>query len=79
MNVSKVNDDILSRVEKPVRYIGGELNEVIKDVNDIDINDNINIVVKTGKINASVKGVNKNEWKERNEVWRSSKRTWKDS
>ncbi|MDD5794524.1 MAG: TIGR03960 family B12-binding radical SAM protein [Clostridiales bacterium] len=37
MNVSKVNDDILSRVEKPVRYIGGELNEVIKDVNDIDI------------------------------------------
>ena len=47
--------------------------------NDIDINDNINIVVKTGKINASVKGVNKNEWKERNEVWRSSKRTWKDS
>ena len=37
MNVSKVNDDILSRVEKPVRYIGGELNEVIKDINDIDI------------------------------------------
>ena len=37
MNVNKVNDDILSRVEKPVRYIGGELNEVIKDINDIDI------------------------------------------
>ena len=35
--------------------------KIIKDVNDIDINDNINIVVKTGKINASVKGVNKNE------------------
>ena len=29
--MNKITDDILCRVEKPVRYIGGELNSVIKD------------------------------------------------
>ena len=32
-----------------------------KDIKDINISDNINIVVKTGKINANVKGVSNNE------------------
>ena len=35
--MNKINDNILCRVEKPSRYIGGELNEVIKDVNEVDI------------------------------------------
>lgn len=33
----KISDDILYKVEKPSRYIGGELNEVIKNLKDIDI------------------------------------------
>lgn len=32
-----ITDDILYKVEKPSRYVGGELNEVIKDINDVDI------------------------------------------
>ena len=36
-------------------------NKIIKDINDINVDDNINIVVKTGKINANVKGVSNNE------------------
>ena len=36
-------------------------NKIIKDIKDINISDNINIVVKTGKINANVKGVSNNE------------------
>lgn len=35
--MNKINDNILCKVEKPSRYIGGELNEVIKDVNQVDI------------------------------------------
>ena len=35
--MNKINDNILCKVEKPSRYIGGELNEVIKDVNEVDI------------------------------------------
>ena len=35
--MKKITDDILCKVEKPSRYIGGELNEVIKDLNKIDI------------------------------------------
>jgi hypothetical protein len=31
-------------------------------------------MVKNGNIDASVKGVNKNEWKERKNIWRFSKR-----
>ena len=33
----KITDDILYRVEKPSRYVGGELNEVIKDPKEVDI------------------------------------------
>ncbi|MGL4740454.1 MAG: TIGR03960 family B12-binding radical SAM protein [Sarcina sp.] len=33
----RITDDILCKVEKPSRYIGGELNEVIKDKENIDI------------------------------------------
>lgn len=33
----KVTDDILFKVEKPSRYVGGELNEIIKNPNDVDI------------------------------------------
>lgn len=35
--MNRVNDDILFKVEKPSRYIGGELNEIIKDKNKVDI------------------------------------------
>ncbi|SHI48770.1 radical SAM family uncharacterized protein [Clostridium cavendishii DSM 21758] len=33
----KVSDDILYKVEKPSRYIGGELNEIIKNPKEVDI------------------------------------------
>lgn len=33
----RISDDILYKVEKPSRYIGGELNQVIKNPNNIDI------------------------------------------
>lgn len=33
----RITDDILYRVEKPSRYVGGELNEVIKDSKEVDI------------------------------------------
>lgn len=33
----KITDDILYRVEKPSRYVGGELNEVIKNPKEVDI------------------------------------------
>ena len=29
--MNKFSDDILCKVEKPSRYVGGELNQVIKD------------------------------------------------
>ena len=35
--MNRITDNILYKVEKPARYIGGELNEVIKDLDDIDI------------------------------------------
>lgn len=35
--MTKITDDILHRVEKPARYIGGELNSYNKDKNSIDI------------------------------------------
>ncbi|MTK13720.1 MAG: TIGR03960 family B12-binding radical SAM protein [Clostridiaceae bacterium] len=35
--MNKVTDDILFRVEKPARYIGGELNSYNKDKNKVDI------------------------------------------
>ena len=33
----KISDDILYKVEKPVRYVGGELNEVKKNIDEISI------------------------------------------
>lgn len=35
--MNKVSDDILFKVEKPSRYTGGELNEIVKNPNDVDI------------------------------------------
>ena len=35
--MNRITDNILYKVEKPARYIGGELNEIIKDLDDIDI------------------------------------------
>lgn len=35
--MNKISDDILFRVEKPARYIGGEMNSYIKDKENIDI------------------------------------------
>ncbi|NLK94406.1 MAG: TIGR03960 family B12-binding radical SAM protein [Clostridiales bacterium] len=35
--MNKITDDILCKVEKPSRYIGGELNEINKDVSEVDI------------------------------------------
>ena len=35
--MNKITDDILCRVEKPVRYIGGELNSVVKDKNNVEV------------------------------------------
>ena len=35
--MKKITDDILCKVEKPSRYIGGELNEIVKNIEDIDI------------------------------------------
>lgn len=35
--MNRITDDILSRVEKPVRYIGGEFNSIVKDKNSVDI------------------------------------------
>ena len=35
--MNRVSDDILFKVEKPSRYTGGEMNEIIKDPKDVDI------------------------------------------
>ena len=35
--MNRINDDILYRVEKPARYIGGEFNSYNKNIKDIDI------------------------------------------
>ncbi|KOM97123.1 Fe-S oxidoreductase [Clostridium botulinum] len=35
--MNRISDDVLFRVEKPARYIGGELNSYNKDLNYIDI------------------------------------------
>lgn len=35
--MNRISDAILSRVEKPARYIGGEFNSVVKNKNDINI------------------------------------------
>lgn len=35
--MNRINDDILFKVEKPARYIGGEMNSYIKDKNKIDV------------------------------------------
>jgi len=35
--MNRISDDILYRVEKPARYIGGEYNSVYKDLTNVDI------------------------------------------
>ena len=35
--MNKISDDILYRVEKPSRYTGGELNEIVKNPSEVDI------------------------------------------
>ena len=35
--VSKEVEKLLLKVQKPGRYVGGELNEVIKDKNSVDV------------------------------------------
>ncbi|MHC1720777.1 MAG: TIGR03960 family B12-binding radical SAM protein [Clostridiaceae bacterium] len=35
--MNRISDDILSKVEKPARYIGGEFNSYIKDKNNVKI------------------------------------------
>jgi radical SAM family uncharacterized protein len=35
--MKKISDDILFKVEKPSRYTGGELNEVVKNPSEVDI------------------------------------------
>ena len=35
--MNRITDDILFKVEKPARYIGGELNSCNKDKKNIDI------------------------------------------
>jgi radical SAM family uncharacterized protein len=35
--MNRITDDILYKVEKPVRYIGGELNSCSKDKNEVDM------------------------------------------
>jgi hypothetical protein len=32
-----LNDEILLKIEKPARYIGGEVNSVMKDKEQVDI------------------------------------------
>lgn len=32
-----LSDEVLLSIDKPARYIGGEVNEVIKDPNKVDI------------------------------------------
>ncbi|AQM58988.1 TIGR03960 family B12-binding radical SAM protein [Clostridium baratii] len=35
--MNKISDSILCKVEKPARYVGGELNQIIKDPKEVDI------------------------------------------
>ncbi len=35
--MKKITDHILHKVEKPSRYVGGELNQVVKNPKDVDI------------------------------------------
>jgi radical SAM family uncharacterized protein len=35
--MNKISDDILFKVEKPSRYTGGELNEIVKNPSEVDI------------------------------------------
>ena len=37
INESALTDDILMKIEKPARYIGNEVNSVMKDKADVDI------------------------------------------
>ena len=35
--MNKKIEKLLADVQKPGRYVGGELNSVIKDINDVDV------------------------------------------
>lgn len=35
--MNKISDDILYKVEKPIRYTGGELNSFYKNKDEVDI------------------------------------------
>lgn len=37
MRTLALSDDILLNIEKPARYIGGEVNSVMKDKSEVDI------------------------------------------
>ena len=37
MRTLALSDEILMKVDKAARYIGGEVNSVMKDKNDVDI------------------------------------------
>ena len=37
MNKLALSDDILMKVEKPARYIGGEVNAVVKNKEEVDM------------------------------------------
>ena len=37
MNRLALSDDILMKIEKPARYIGGEVNAVVKRKEDVDV------------------------------------------
>ena len=37
MNKLALSDDILMKIEKPARYIGGEVNSVVKDKSEVDM------------------------------------------
>ena len=37
MNKLALSDDILMKIEKPARYIGGEVNAVVKNKDEVDM------------------------------------------
>lgn len=37
MRKPALNDEILLKIEKPARYIGNEVNSVMKDKNEVDV------------------------------------------
>ena len=58
LKIDLLNPDNIMDKGYSIVYKDGK---VLKDINNLKINDSINIMVKNGNIDASVKGVNKNE------------------